>query len=166
KGDPILENQRPQPLVTPPLEVREPIPEKSPSQKTIEKPDSKIAVENAEDIDANGSHIKTTADDVINLSDNTRPSTSPKLEEKIKPNSKQLVDAEEKTKELEGKRTKMVAELARVEVADSYHLPMDTLLKISLDVPTPVDVGAAPSTENNDGRATMQVPLEIQIAET
>nr|GEX87450.1 hypothetical protein [Tanacetum cinerariifolium] len=52
------------------------------------------------------------------------------------------------------------------KVVESRCLPVDTLLKISPDVPTPFDVGAGPSIKNNDGGATTQVPPEIQMAET
>ncbi|GJT86913.1 hypothetical protein Tco_1068630 [Tanacetum coccineum] len=44
KGDPILDNQRPEVRTTPRLAVREAIPEKSAFQKNLEKPNSKIVM--------------------------------------------------------------------------------------------------------------------------
>ncbi|GJT44228.1 hypothetical protein Tco_0952943 [Tanacetum coccineum] len=44
KGDPILEDQRPKPCVTLPLAVGVEIPELTPFQKNLEKPNSKIVV--------------------------------------------------------------------------------------------------------------------------
>ncbi|GJY48347.1 hypothetical protein Tco_0438303, partial [Tanacetum coccineum] len=41
--EPILENRRPQPHVTFPLNEGEPISEKNPAQKAVEKPNSKVA---------------------------------------------------------------------------------------------------------------------------
>ncbi|GJY58422.1 hypothetical protein Tco_0458314 [Tanacetum coccineum] len=43
KGDPLLEDQRPKPRVTPPLPVGAPIPALTPFQKNLEKPNPKIA---------------------------------------------------------------------------------------------------------------------------
>ncbi|GKE41817.1 hypothetical protein Tco_1469101, partial [Tanacetum coccineum] len=42
KGDPLLEDQRPKPRVTPPLLVGAPIPALTPFQKNLEKPNPKI----------------------------------------------------------------------------------------------------------------------------
>nr|GEW26808.1 reverse transcriptase domain-containing protein [Tanacetum cinerariifolium] len=44
KGDPLPEDQRPKPRVTPPLPVGAPIPALTPFQKNLEKPNPKIAV--------------------------------------------------------------------------------------------------------------------------
>ncbi|GJU97780.1 hypothetical protein Tco_1327051 [Tanacetum coccineum] len=51
------------------------------------------------------------------------------------------------------------------KVAESYRLPMDTLLQVSPDPPH-VDINNGPSTEVNAGNAATQVPLDVQTVGT
>ncbi|GJY18770.1 hypothetical protein Tco_0390261 [Tanacetum coccineum] len=52
------------------------------------------------------------------------------------------------------------------KVDDSYRLSMDTLMKVSPNVPPTTKYGVGPSTADDTGDAAWKSPLQIQMTET
>nr|GEX44117.1 reverse transcriptase domain-containing protein [Tanacetum cinerariifolium] len=78
------------------------------------------------------------------------------------PGERELLD---QLKDMETKRDDWRRTASEQKVAYSYHLTMDSLLKISPDIlPSTTDDGTGPSTENNENNTTQLTSLRVQQA--